>query len=58
MPEEVEERLDIRIRNFLWADKSQATVNRETVHAPSGGKKLNALFTQVAPKTVSQHVTR
>jgi hypothetical protein len=42
MPEEVEERLDRRIRNFLWASKSQATVNRETVHAPSdvGGKNL------------------
>jgi hypothetical protein len=42
MPEEVEERLDRRIRSFLWADKSQATVNKETVHAPSdvGGKNL------------------
>ncbi|KAJ7856802.1 hypothetical protein B0H14DRAFT_3448195 [Mycena olivaceomarginata] len=29
MPEEVEERLDRRIRSFLWADKSQANVNKE-----------------------------
>jgi hypothetical protein len=42
MPEEVEECLDRRIRSFLWAEKSQATVNKETVHAPSdvGGKNL------------------
>jgi hypothetical protein len=48
MPEEVEECLDRRIRSFLWADKSQATVNKETVHAPSdaGGKNLLDLITR------------
>jgi hypothetical protein len=42
MPADVEERLDKRIRSFLWAEKSQVSVNKETVHAPAsvGGKDL------------------
>jgi hypothetical protein len=48
MPEEVEECLDRKIRSFLWADKSQATVNKETVHAPLdvGGKNLLDIIAQ------------
>jgi hypothetical protein len=42
MPKEVEKRLEKRIRNFLWADKINVTVNKETVYAPAemGGKNL------------------
>jgi hypothetical protein len=41
MPADVE-RLDRQIRSFLWAEKTQVSVNKETVHAPSnvGGKDL------------------
>ncbi|KAJ7671503.1 hypothetical protein DFH06DRAFT_980205 [Mycena polygramma] len=42
MPDDVEKKLEQRVRNFLWAEKSQVTVNKETVYAPSdiGGKNL------------------
>ncbi|KAJ7613859.1 hypothetical protein DFH06DRAFT_925429, partial [Mycena polygramma] len=42
MPTDVEDRLDQRIRSFLWAEKTQVSVNKETVHAPAkvGGKNL------------------
>ncbi|KAJ7668711.1 hypothetical protein DFH06DRAFT_982898, partial [Mycena polygramma] len=42
MLKEIEERLDSRVRSFLWAEKEQVRVNKETVHAPSeiGGKNL------------------
>ena len=34
MPEKVKERLIKRIRKFMWADKTQAPVNTETLYAP------------------------
>jgi exonuclease III len=42
MPKAVEERLEKRIRNFLWAEKSQVTINKETIYAPKdiGGRNL------------------
>jgi hypothetical protein len=42
MPTEIEEKLEKRVRSFLWAEKSQVRVNKETVYAPSdvGGKNL------------------
>ncbi|KAJ7655667.1 hypothetical protein DFH06DRAFT_992441, partial [Mycena polygramma] len=42
MPEDVELKLEQRVRSFLWAEKNQVTVNKETVYAPSdiGGKNL------------------
>ncbi|KAJ7108888.1 hypothetical protein C8R43DRAFT_862258, partial [Mycena crocata] len=42
MPAEVEERLEKRIRNFVWAEKVRVTVNKETVYAPveDGGRNL------------------
>ncbi|KAJ7237246.1 hypothetical protein C8J57DRAFT_953533, partial [Mycena rebaudengoi] len=42
MPDEVEERLEKRIRNFLWAEKVRVTVNKETVYVPRdvGGRNL------------------
>jgi hypothetical protein len=55
MPEEVEEHLDRRIRSFLWADKSQATINKETVHTQSdvGGKNLLDLIARNEAITVT-----
>jgi hypothetical protein len=42
MPKEVEDRLEKRIRNFMWAEKTNVTVNKETVYAPKdiGGRNL------------------
>jgi hypothetical protein len=42
MPADIEERLERRVRSFLWAEKDQVRVNKETVYAPSdaGGKNL------------------
>ncbi|KAF8177917.1 hypothetical protein K438DRAFT_2022119 [Mycena galopus ATCC 62051] len=42
MPKEVETRLEKRVRKFLWAEKTNASVNQETVYAPAdlGGKNL------------------
>jgi len=34
MPKTVEKRLEKRVRTFMWGDKTQAPVNRETLHAP------------------------
>ncbi|EPS96357.1 hypothetical protein FOMPIDRAFT_14145, partial [Fomitopsis schrenkii] len=34
MPKHVEDKLDKRIRTFVWADKKQAPVNKDTLHAP------------------------
>ncbi|KAJ7675942.1 hypothetical protein DFH06DRAFT_925864, partial [Mycena polygramma] len=35
MPKDVEEKLEKRIRNFLWAEKVKVTVNKETIYAPA-----------------------
>ncbi|KAJ7203404.1 hypothetical protein C8J57DRAFT_1047008, partial [Mycena rebaudengoi] len=42
MPKEVEKKLEKRVRKFLWAEKTNVTVNKETVYAPAemGGKDL------------------
>ncbi|KAJ7234271.1 hypothetical protein C8J57DRAFT_1078003, partial [Mycena rebaudengoi] len=42
MPKDIEERLEKRIRNFLWAEKARVTVNKETIYAPKeiGGRSL------------------
>ncbi|KAJ7142127.1 hypothetical protein C8R43DRAFT_954469 [Mycena crocata] len=42
MPKTVEKKLEKRIRNFLWAEKTNVTVNQETIYAPAemGGKNL------------------
>ncbi|KAJ7247772.1 hypothetical protein C8J57DRAFT_1080606, partial [Mycena rebaudengoi] len=42
MPADIEKRLEKRVRQFLWAEKEQVTVNKETVYAPAdvGGKDL------------------
>ncbi|KAJ7782274.1 hypothetical protein DFH07DRAFT_949069 [Mycena maculata] len=42
MPTEIEEKLERRVRSFLWAEKSQVRINKETVYAQSdvGGKNL------------------
>jgi hypothetical protein len=48
MPKEVEKRLEKRVRNFLWAEKTNLTVNKETVYAPAeiGGKNLLDIVTR------------
>ncbi|KAJ7020352.1 hypothetical protein C8F04DRAFT_1196800 [Mycena alexandri] len=42
MPAEVEHKLEKRIRNFLWAEKTSVTINKETIYAPTelGGRNL------------------
>ncbi|TFY69397.1 hypothetical protein EVJ58_g437 [Rhodofomes roseus] len=42
MPKHVEDKLDKRIRSFMWADKRQTPVNKETLYAPitKGGKAV------------------
>jgi hypothetical protein len=42
MPASVEEKLERRVRSFLWEEKPRVRVNKETVYAPSdvGGKNL------------------
>ncbi|KAJ7027442.1 hypothetical protein C8F04DRAFT_965206, partial [Mycena alexandri] len=42
MPDDVEKRLERRVRDFLWAEKVRVSVNKETVYAPAdmGGKDL------------------
>ncbi|KAJ7044018.1 hypothetical protein C8F04DRAFT_942895, partial [Mycena alexandri] len=42
MPKDVEERIEKRIRRFLWAEKTNVTVNKETIYAPKdmGGRNL------------------
>ncbi|KAJ7141887.1 hypothetical protein C8R43DRAFT_892320 [Mycena crocata] len=42
MPKPIEKKLEKRVRNFLWAEKTRVTVNQETVYAPAeqGGKNL------------------
>ncbi|KAJ7235978.1 hypothetical protein C8J57DRAFT_1088557, partial [Mycena rebaudengoi] len=42
MPKEVEEKLEKRIRSFMWAEKNKVTINKETVYAPAeeGGRIL------------------
>jgi hypothetical protein len=41
-PVDIEERLERCVRSFLWAEKEQVRVNKETVYATSdiGGKNL------------------
>ncbi|KAF8912563.1 hypothetical protein CPB85DRAFT_1193624, partial [Mucidula mucida] len=34
MPKTVEDRLERRVRKFLWADKKKINVNKETIYAP------------------------
>jgi hypothetical protein len=48
MPKEVEKRLEKRVRKFLWAEKTNVTVNKETVYAPAemGGKNLLDIVTR------------
>ncbi|KAJ7026423.1 hypothetical protein C8F04DRAFT_966374 [Mycena alexandri] len=43
MPKEVEERLEKRIRHFLWAEKVKVTVNKETIYAPADDSGRNLL---------------
>ncbi|CAK5278421.1 unnamed protein product [Mycena citricolor] len=42
MPKVIEERLEKRVRKFIWAEKDKVTINRETVYAPAemGGRDL------------------
>jgi hypothetical protein len=42
MPTEIEEKLERRVRSFLWAEKARVAINKETVYAPAdmGGKDL------------------
>ncbi|KAJ3978958.1 hypothetical protein F5890DRAFT_1422050 [Lentinula detonsa] len=42
MPKEVELRLEKRIRDFLWDDKTHVCINKETMYAPidMGGRNL------------------
>ncbi|KAF9028756.1 hypothetical protein BDZ89DRAFT_1091965 [Hymenopellis radicata] len=42
MPKDVEDRMEKRVRKFLWAEKTNPTVNKETIYAPfaAGGRKL------------------
>lgn len=42
MPKGIEEKLEKRIRKFLWAEKTSVTVNKETTYAPvtMGGRNL------------------
>ncbi|KAJ7260295.1 hypothetical protein C8J57DRAFT_1068632, partial [Mycena rebaudengoi] len=42
MPTEVEAKLEKRIRKFLWGEKTNVTINKETVYAPidMGGRNL------------------
>ncbi|KAJ7140526.1 hypothetical protein C8R43DRAFT_892741, partial [Mycena crocata] len=48
MPVDVEARLEKRIRNFLWDDKTNVTINKETVYAPvdMGGRNLLDIVTR------------
>ncbi|KAJ7200070.1 hypothetical protein B0H12DRAFT_986191, partial [Mycena haematopus] len=48
MPKEIEKKLEKRVRNFLWAEKTNVTVNKETVYAPAemGGKNLLDIVTR------------
>ncbi|TFY59887.1 hypothetical protein EVJ58_g5494 [Rhodofomes roseus] len=42
MPKHIEDKLEKRIRSFIWADKKQTPVNKETLFAPisKGGKAV------------------
>ncbi|KAJ7448282.1 hypothetical protein B0H11DRAFT_1744415, partial [Mycena galericulata] len=55
MPAEIETRLEKRIRNFLWNDKTTVTINKETVYAPVelGGRNLLDLVARNEAITVT-----
>ncbi|KAJ7172986.1 hypothetical protein C8R43DRAFT_874076, partial [Mycena crocata] len=42
MPEDVEKKLERRIRSFLWGEKKSPSINKETIYAPAnmGGRNL------------------
>ncbi|KAJ7288715.1 hypothetical protein C8J57DRAFT_1494988 [Mycena rebaudengoi] len=41
MPKEVEEKLEKRIRSFVWAEKKKVTINKETGYAPAEEGRKN-----------------
>ncbi|KAJ7637874.1 hypothetical protein DFH06DRAFT_1002080, partial [Mycena polygramma] len=55
MPSEVEKKLEKRVRKFLWAGKTNVTVNRETVYAPTefGGRNLLDIVTRNEAITIT-----
>ncbi|KAJ3964452.1 hypothetical protein EV361DRAFT_873992 [Lentinula raphanica] len=55
MPKEIETRLEKRIRNFLWNDRTHVRVNKETIYAPikKGGRNLLDLLARNEAITVT-----
>ncbi|KAJ7933515.1 hypothetical protein B0H13DRAFT_2306623 [Mycena leptocephala] len=53
MPKEAEEKLEKRIRKFLWGGKTNVTVNKETVYAPIDLDELGSFEDLYEPRDLS-----
>ena len=52
MPKRIEDALNKRIRTFMWAEKTQSPVNKQTLHAPTSKGGLGVLDLTARNKSI------
>lgn len=53
MPQEIEKRLEQRVRKFLWGNKNKININKETIYARIAGGGWNLLDIPIRNKAIT-----